>query len=99
MNEDIDNIKSCRSLLVPADKSRNIYKVEKSKYEKLMHDNITKTYKKDENNKMDNINKEAKVIATSLEIKDRVAKLGINEAYVTVKDHKDDFPNKFHVDL
>ena len=43
---DIDNIKSSNKIFAPADKSRNIYKLEKDDYKKLLTENITKTYEK-----------------------------------------------------
>ena len=46
LNEDIKQIKRNSKTFVPADKSRNIYKMDRETYEKLLHKNITKTYKK-----------------------------------------------------
>ena len=43
---DLDNIKSSNKIFAPADKSRNIYKLEKDDYKKLLTENITKTYEK-----------------------------------------------------
>ena len=59
-----------------------------------MHENVTKTYKKCNTNKSNSINFRAKQIADKLKIDDRVQKLGETEAYVTIKDHKEGFPNK-----
>ena len=44
--EDILNIQKCEKVLMPVDKSRNIYKMEVANYKKLLHENITITYKK-----------------------------------------------------
>ena len=60
----------------------------------MMHENVTKTYKKCNNNKSNYINFKAKQIASQLKIDDRVQKLDKNEAYVTIKDHKEGFSNK-----
>ena len=46
LNSDIINIKKSNKLLVAADKTTNFYKVEPTKYKKLMNQNITKDYKK-----------------------------------------------------
>ena len=43
---DINNIKSSNKIFAPADKSRNIYKLEKDDYKKRLTENITKTYEK-----------------------------------------------------
>ena len=46
LNEDIKQIKRDCKTFVPADKSCNIYKMDRETYEKLLHENVTKTYKK-----------------------------------------------------
>ena len=43
LKKDIQEIRQSNQLFVPADKSRNIYKMNKEDYEKLMHKNITTT--------------------------------------------------------
>ena len=48
----------------------------------------------DNTNKSNSINFKAKQIASKLKIDDRVQKLDENEAYVTIKDHKERFPEK-----
>ena len=74
-----------------ADKSRNIYKMNKEDYEKLIYENITKTYKKTNESKIKTINKSAKKIANRLNLEDRIEKLQESERYITIKDHKNDF--------
>ena len=59
-------------MFVFADKTRNIYEMEKSHYEKLLTDNITKSCKQSNNNVYNSINLEVKHIAKKLEIADRV---------------------------
>ena len=63
-------------------------------YNKLLHENITKSYKKTSNNSKHAIDIEAKAIASSLSLDDRVQQLAAKEAFVTLKDHKSDFLNK-----
>ena len=46
------------------------------------------------NNKVRNINNKAKKIIENLPVADRINKLQEKEAYITIKDQKDDFPNK-----
>ena len=60
----------------------------------MMHENVTKTYKKCNTNKSNSINFKAKQIASKLKIDDRVQKLDENEACVTIKDLKEGFPDK-----
>lgn len=58
----IKEVRSSEHLLVPADKSRHIYKVNKQDYAKLLKENVTKAYKKDHPHKLSIINKESKII-------------------------------------
>ena len=51
----------------------------------MMHENVTKTYKKCNTNKSNSINFKAKQIASKLKIDDRVQKLDENEAHVQSK--------------
>ena len=46
LTSDIRKIRESNNLFLSADKSRNIYKVSKASYERMMHENITKTCKK-----------------------------------------------------
>ena len=45
LKEDIKNIKSINKVFVPADKSRNIYKLENDQYRKFLRENVTKRTK------------------------------------------------------
>ena len=62
LNSDIEKIRKSSSLLVHADKSRNIYKLKSDEYNKLLKENITKTYRKCDTNKVEIINRETKKI-------------------------------------
>ena len=68
--------------------------MEKDEYKKLLFENVTKTYKKTTEEKLKTINKGAKTIAQKLELDDRVEKMQESQCYITVKDHKEDFPHK-----
>ncbi len=46
MREDVKQIKQCEKVVVPADKSTNLYKIDKDTYENHLMNNITKAYKK-----------------------------------------------------
>ena len=62
---------------------------------KLLHENITKTYKKTVKKKVRTSNIDAKKFAKDLELEDRIEKMEESECYVSVKDHKEDFPQKY----
>ena len=59
----------------------------------LFTENITKTYKKSDITQYNSINTEAKIIAEHLGIDDRLERLALNAAFITKKDHKDNFVN------
>ena len=63
-------------------------------YKILLHNNITTTYKKADQRKINNINRDAKKIAIDLDMEDRIDKMQESENYITVKNHKEDFPHK-----
>ena len=94
LRNDIRQIRESNNLFVSVDKSRNIYKVSKASYERMMQENVTKTYKKCNTNKPNSINFKGKQIASNLKIDDRVQKLDENEAYVTIRNHREAFPDK-----
>ena len=43
-------------MFVPTDRSRNVYQIDRETHEKLLHENITKTYKKTDKMKVRAIN-------------------------------------------
>ena len=59
-----------------------------------MHDNLTKTYKKRNNDKTKTINIKTKEIASKLKLEDRIQILDGNDAYISIKDHQEGFPDK-----
>ena len=93
-NNDIREMDRSNNFFISADKFRNIYRINKNRYEKLMHDNVTKTYKKCNNDKIKTINIKAKKIASKLKLEDRIQVLVDNDAYISIKDNKEGFPDK-----
>ena len=93
LKTDIDRTTRSKAVLVPADKSRNLYEMEKDQYEMLLHKNVTNTYRHAPAETCDDINEEAQKIATSLEVADRLDVLAHRDAFLTLKDHKENFPN------
>ena len=67
------------------------YPLDKAAYDKLYMENVTKSYKRAGSNVYHDINLEAKEIATELKIADIVERMAKKEAFITLKDHKDDF--------
>ena len=60
LNEDIKQIKRDSKIFVLADKSCNFYKMDRETYERLLDENITKTYKKTDKRKVRGINTDPK---------------------------------------
>lgn len=93
--DEVKEIKNSKQILVRADKTTNIYKIDPTDYEKMLGNNIHNKYKIDTNNNNEYIiNKEAKRITDHLKISDRVGKLQRSNAYILLKDHKSNFDNK-----
>ena len=78
-------------MIVPADKTRNLYSTTVDNYKKLLHDIITKTYQHAPEGAYSQINLEAREIAERLDIADRTEVLAKSECFITLKDHKENF--------
>ena len=70
-----------------------MYGLDPKEHDKLLSNNVTKSYKKSNIKTVNEINKEANVLTEKLKINDRVQCIAQNEAFITVKDHKPNFPN------
>ena len=68
-----------------------VYHIHDVPDKKVLLTNITKAYKPPPARTYDEINYEAKGIAESFEISERINCMAKNEAFITVKDHKDNF--------
>ena len=93
LREDISNMDKSNDLFIAGDKSSNYYKVSYKEYSKHLHRDITKVYEKDTRNDFDKVTKEDKRIAEELEIADRVFKTSQRQAFISYKDHKENFNN------
>ena len=93
LRKDMRRIRQSPDLIVKADKTRNLYLVSMTQYEKLLRDNITRNYKPAEDHMLRDINKEAKNIAERLKLDRKMDTMAKSEAFITLKDHKDNFEN------
>ena len=91
LKQDILNIKSSSDVYAFADKTKSIYKLPPQDYKKSLHENITKSYKKSPTNLKKSINLEAKKIAAGVKLDDRIEYMAKAPAYITLKEHKDNF--------
>ena len=93
LKNDVRDIKSDNRITVAADKSPKLYEMSVEDYGKMLLDNITKAYKKTNSAIIDTINREARDIADSLSLADRIEKTAVKSAFITLKDHKPNFRN------
>ena len=91
---DITEIKNSRNIYVSSDKTNNIYRMSTSEHNTLLKENVIKTYKNAPEKLQKSINSEAKSIAIKPKLSDRIEKLAEAPAYLTLKDHKENFRSK-----
>ena len=94
LSNKIKNIHATNQVLVKADKTNNIYKIPVDEYRSLKTQNVTAEYKKASEDEIEKINKEAAEIASKLNLSDRIDKFVEVDAFLTIKDHKPNFPSK-----
>ena len=87
----IKKIKSSQNVYILADKTKNIYESSPENYNKIVKENVTKTYKLAEHDVLEDINFELQQIANNLSIGDRIETMTSKEAFTTIKDHKENF--------
>ena len=90
----VKTIKNSKTLYVRADKTTNYYQMQAKEYTSLLKKNVEKEYKKAPDDTEHSINLEAKHIANSLGITNRLDTLSQKSSFITLKDHKDNFANK-----
>ena len=91
LKEDVKKLDSSDDIFVQADKSRNMYKMDGSSYDKLLTENITQKYRIADPEITAGIDAEFNEIAAKLNISDRIDQTSIKPAFITVKDHKEQF--------
>ena len=91
--KDVACIRKETKVIVASDKTSNYYLVDKEEYKNMIEKDIQKVYKKASDNTEEVMNKKGKVIAHKLEIGNRVFATQKRPAVITLKDHKDNFPN------
>jgi hypothetical protein len=78
-------------MYILAVKTKTLYKTTPDQYDKILKDNITKSYKLGETNMLNNVNEDLRYIAIELSIDNRIETMAKREAFVTAKDHKENF--------
>ena len=99
LKEDARAIRRAPEVLVKADKTTNIYKVSPRDYTELLQRNIQKDYKKVKEQTVHKVNKQAAKLANKLDLAERIDRMTKAEAFITIKDHKERFPDTVAVRL
>ena len=81
-------------MLIRADKTTNFCRMRKKTYQELMKRQVTEDYKKADPHTTNYIDQEVREIVTKLDIQDRVPQIIKEEAFITLKDHKQNFLSK-----
>ncbi|MEL6805484.1 MAG: hypothetical protein AAFO91_17080, partial [Bacteroidota bacterium] len=92
LNTDLRKITSSDRVTVFSDKTANMYSMDSTQYRKLLEENVTRDYRLAENNTVDQIDTEAMSIIQRNCIKGKIPRFQLSDAYVTIKDHKANFP-------
>ena len=80
-------------MFVFADKNRNIYETSLDTYNKLLHDNIVKTWKHGSEDNIWEINNELDHIVNKLSTGNRTECMKKRQAFISLKDQKQNFEN------
>ena len=91
--KDVAAIKKQTNVIVASDKTSNFYLVDTNSYRNMINRDIQKVYRKAGDEVEKDMNEKGKVIATKLELEDRIFATQKRQASITVKDHKSSFPN------
>ena len=93
LKSDVNEIKSRSMMTIPADKSPNLYELDKDQYRRMLRNSITSSYKKSQTDNKAAIDREAKEVAATMNLSDRIDCIAEKDAFITLKDHKENFQN------
>ena len=91
LNEDKKRIMRTDKIIVNADKTSNKYLVDKEDYKVMVKKAVTADFKIAKGHDVENADKEHQKIVKDLELTERVFQTTPREAFITIKDHKEDF--------
>ena len=94
LRNDVKKIKEEPGIIVAADKTTNYYRMDPQEYKNLLHNNVTSEYKTAHHNTVKAVQRAENRIVKELELEDRIEVRAEKEAYITLKDHKDNFRNR-----
>ena len=95
MREDLAYIKSLDyEVVVYSDKTSQLYVMNLEEYKKFMGKEIMKSYRRVDTHVTDDIDKEAASLAHEVQLDNRIEGIALKQSFLTIKDHKEDFPGK-----
>ena len=93
LKDDIKKVCSSNEPLTPADKTSNMYRLEKEEYTHLLTNAIPSTYRKARKDALIKINRVGIKHAKEAKVLDRIEIIGTGNCFITLKDHKTNFIN------
>ena len=93
LKDEIKKINKQKNMIIPADKTSNNYLVPPTQYEKLLAKEVQKDYKLESEINVRNVNSEHGATITELGLGDRVFTTVPRNAFISLKDHKENFEN------
>ena len=94
--EDMKQVYTSKKTLTPADKTSNIYRLNKNDYLNLLRNAITKTYKKANKNIGTKINKEGIKFAKQEDILDKIEINGKGNKYYSKRSQRKLYKSSYH---
>ena len=93
LKQDLNKLLAKNKIILFADKTRNIYHASPTFYNKLVTDNLSKTYKTSNDDLIRKINSESEKIIYDRKYKNKkIPKFSAADAFISIKDHKKHFP-------
>ena len=99
LDNTIDEVKKQKNLYVSADKTSNKYLMKPATYKELLEKNVQSTYKKATPEDINEVVSDHQEIVKTLEVNERVFKTIPRAAFITLKDHKENFQQNPQVRL
>ena len=94
LKSDIQKLRSTKNVFLPADKTRNMYAISKPGYQKLLFQNITKSYMKTSMVTVNNSDIKSAKIAKDLGLENRMTRHTMNNSHILLKDTKPEFMDR-----
>ena len=99
LQNDLDQLRKLDKIVIFADKSSKLYCANVEEYMQEVRNNVTSEYKRASIEKVQESNMKSANIARNLKLDDRMEGHTPSNCFITIKDHKEDFPSKVSVRL